>query len=619
VSRILILLPCLAAPAFAHGGEPPPPPEEPEDPPPPDPPVPPPPPPMPPPAPPHETTPPESGKERPTLPGRGRRPLDPRRPTVGRRNKSAGLSTSWRLFWNYNRENLIGLRGRVRGAATTTGSGETWDTPLGPRRDEVRGVLRSIAVHDPKTDVRAAAMIALGRMGGRDDARTFVRVLHGAGNKQALKEAAAVALAILPPLEDDDVKKEVREYLSHVIRHDRTLPARVRGLCLLASGMRAGGDPVLLLQLTGRASGEMNGGEEAGTLAYALGLSGHPMAAPELARAAKRRKLGGEKLTDIGRALAAQGLAYVGDAAARRSLEALLTSRRAGVHTRRSAALGFGRILTTRRLDQEALESTREALERAIDKDNDLLVKGFSAAALGAVRRSAAREFLEERLGEGARAELKPYLALGLGIWGQRAGEASRRRVREVLAEALSGAREPEFRSALCIACGLAKASGARDAMRKILADSGNAAVRGAAAQGLGLLGEPDPDVIEALEDVLEAGEQSELLPDAALALGLMGRRAAAGELARGLRETTSSVVQGRIILALGHLGHREAIDPLLKIVRSGDESTLVREFAAVALGLMGDAREKDPLFTIDAWFNYYATTRATNELLRLY
>jgi hypothetical protein len=44
-----------------------------------------------------------------------------------------------------------------------------------------------------------------------------------------------------------------------------------------------------------------------------------------------------------------------------------------------------------------------------------------------------------------------------------------------------------------------------------------------------------------------------------------------------------------------------------------------VREFAAVALGLLGDAREQDVLFDIDADFNYLATTDTTYELLRLY
>jgi HEAT repeat protein len=555
------------------------------------------------------------------------RRLGPRSPLEGRdqprrpsnRGYGSRKASAWRDWWNYNREDLIGLRGRVRAATTPSGAGAAETTPLGSRHEEVRDILRQVALHDPKVDVRAAATIALGRMGNDDDARSFLRVLHGAGNKRALKEAAAVALAILPPLQDEAVKKAVREYLLHVIKYEKSQLTRVRGLCMLASGMRAGEDPLLIMQLAGRASGQGFDSEEAGTLAYALGLSRHPMAAPELARAAKRRKLGKEKLTDVGRSHATQGLALIGDPTACRSLIALLGSRRAGEHTRRSAALGLGRIMSTRKHEYTLVGEITKALNKAIEKDSDLLVKGFSALALGAVRTKDARASLERHLREGSRTEMKPFFALGLGIWGKRAGAASRKQVHGILVKSLQESSEPELTSALCIACGLAEAGGARKSMLDLLTGSGDAPVRGAAAQGLGLLGQPDPAVITALEKVLEDGDRSGVLPDAALALGLLGRRAAAGELARGLRTTRSSVVQGRIILALGHLGHREAIDPLLAIVRSHKDPTLVREFAAVALGLMGDARDHDPLFATDAWFNYFATTRATNEFLRLY
>ena len=72
-------------------------------------------------------------------------------------------------------------------------------------------------------------------------------------------------------------------------------------------------------------------------------------------------------------------------------------------------------------------------------------------------------------------------------------------------------------------------------------------------------------------------------------------------------------------MLALAHLDHSAAVEPLLEVLRDQRAPTLVREFAAVALGLMGDRRTRDPLFAVDAWFNYFATTRATNEFIRLY
>jgi HEAT repeat protein len=109
------------------------------------------------------------------------------------------------------------------------------------------------------------------------------------------------------------------------------------------------------------------------------------------------------------------------------------------------------------------------------------------------------------------------------------------------------------------------------------------------------------------------------VLEDVALALGFSGRRDVALRLVELLKRTSSSVVQGRIILALGHLDHGGAIEPLKGILEDARERTIVREFASVALALMGDRRDEDVLFDLDAYFNLYATTSATHELMRLY
>ncbi|MEM8885403.1 MAG: HEAT repeat domain-containing protein [Planctomycetota bacterium] len=632
-STLFLLLSLSAGTAWAHGGAPPPPPEEPKPPEKPKRPEPPPPPPPLPDPPPFETLPPRSKPSRPQdAPPEAPSPPrpKPRDPTAARSKPRApsarglrnGNGSAWREWWQYNREDLIGMRGRIREATTTSGTDGTRPastSPLGARRDEVRALLRDIAVHDPKHDVRAAAIVALGRMGNDDDARLFIRLLHAPTARDAVKEAAAVGLAILPPIEDAAVKKSVREGLTHAIRFEKTLPERVRGLCLLAAGLRARQDPLLVMQLTGRAASHGFDSEEAGTLAYALGLSAHPMVAPELTRAAKKRKLGGEKLSDVGRAHALMGLAQLDDASAAQTLVVLLGSRRAGAHTRRGAALGLGRIASSRRLEADLAESMRKALGRAIDRDKDLLVRGYAALALGALPTPAAQKDLLAILDGGARAEVKPFVALALGISARRDRSANRSRTHKALVRELEDASSPDLRAAFCIACGLGGAKEARKPLHRILASGKQTALRGAAAEGLGLLGAADAKSIEELESILAAGEKTGLLQDAALALGLMGRRGAAGELARQLRTTRSSVLQGRIILALGHLGHREAVDPLVAIVGRESEETLVREFACVALGLMGDERTRDPLFSLDAWFNLYATTRATNEFLRLY
>ena len=57
----------------------------------------------------------------------------------------------------------------------------------------------------------------------------------------------------------------------------------------------------------------------------------------------------------------------------------------------------------------------------------------------------------------------------------------------------------------------------------------------------------------------------------------------------------------------------------MIEILKSEKQKPIVREYAAVALGLIAGQTDPDPLFEIDAGFNHFATTTATHELVRLY
>jgi HEAT repeat protein len=187
------------------------------------------------------------------------------------------------------------------------------------------------------------------------------------------------------------------------------------------------------------------------------------------------------------------------------------------------------------------------------------------------------------------------------------------------LREELRKTKEVEFASVLCIALGLGTHTGAVDDLID-RADSKTlpAMVRAAAAQGLGLMGKPSPKTDMVLFHLLTETNPV-LVEDAALALGLLGRRSATKILLNKLAKTQSSRVRGGIIQALGHLGNPATIDPLLAILSDRTQKKVVREYAAVALGLIVDTRSPDVLFEIDADFNLFATTVTTNELIRLY
>ncbi|MHC4729285.1 MAG: hypothetical protein ACYS6Z_01690, partial [Planctomycetota bacterium] len=299
----LLALGLAAGPVLGHGSNYPPPDEdEPERPPPPDPP--PPPPewdtdePSDPPSTPPPTPAPPGGPQPAPQPGRGPGTGGPStrpstRPTV--RGRASGGDASWRIWWELNREYLVGLRGLLRQRVTVTGpeGGQVRTDPLGPRRAEVVEALRRVAARGSGRQLRAAALIALGRAGVEDDARLCVALLKDDRQPRDVREGAAIALGILPPFETPATRRNVAAYLAYVLEHPSVLPARTRGLAILAMGMRARSDPLLRMRLVGYATESLPTGEEAANVAYACGLTGDAMVVPELLRAARKGALAG--------------------------------------------------------------------------------------------------------------------------------------------------------------------------------------------------------------------------------------------------------------------------------------------------------------------------------------
>ncbi len=576
--------------------------------------------------PPDSERPPTGGPETPKELPDFREKLRPKVPgSPERRARRGAGDTSWRQWWGYNRSDLVGLRRALRESGTVTGrhDGELVD-PLGPHRAEVEAALREIVLGSGERKVRASALVALGRMGGGDDALAMVGILRDGRESAEVHEAAAVGLMLLPEITIRDTREATRIWLERVIQRPDQLDGRARGLALVAAGVRAREEPTLAMHLLGRSNAQGVDSEEAANLLWALGLSRDPVAAPELRVAALQGKLGAERLTDTGRSHAASALGRCGDPSALAALGDVLASRSAGVDTKRATALAMARLLRERPTgtppDAEARVRAGRILLRAFEKESEPLLRAFCAIAMGGASPPLGSAELMQAIDHGGNAVLKPYCALALGIGARGLDADAGDRIRSFLAGELKKSNDPDLGAALSIACGLARAADAEpELLDRLRHTSLPAATRGAAAEGLGLLRSRSPEAGKTLESMLDSEKSPELLEHVVVALGLMGRRGAARRLATMVGETDSALVQGRLILALGHIGHVEAVAPLLETLRDKSARTLVREFAAAALGLMGDRRPDDLLFSLEADFNYLATSATTNELIRLY
>jgi HEAT repeat protein len=554
----------------------------------------------------------------------------PTGPSTGRPNvkgrsarRSAGNQTSWRIWWEYNREYMIGVRGMMRETGPITGIDAPADgkhDPMAGRRDEVRAKLRGLIMNKKtRPKLRQACLIALGRVGTEKDVDYFLVALRGENETDAVQTAAALGLGMLPPIKSEEKRAYVREQLDYLVASGGGRSRRVRSFCMLAAGMRARTDKVMAMNLARQCATYIKDGYDAGTLAYACGLSRDALLLPELMYAARRGVMGGVKLDDVARSHAAAGLGFMQSPLSVHTLLLVLKSRRAGVHARRSAVLSLGRLLREMKLDEDMGKRVRKEVLKAFRKDSDAVLRAFASIALAGASEPIAVDELMRVVERSGNPVVKPYAALGLGLAARRLGKKEADGVRKFLRERADKEKEIEFSSALTLALGLAGDAESREhLLERVTSTKLPAPVRASAAEALGLLRKSDPEVDAALLDALHNGPP-QLVESASLALGLVGRRSTAQELLKRFKTAESGLLQGALTLALGHLSQSTAVDPLLAILEDKSQNRVTRDLAAVALGILGDPREKDVLFELDAYFNYFATSILTNELLQIF
>jgi HEAT repeat protein len=542
----------------------------------------------------------------------------------GPRSRSAGASydASWHVWWELNREWLLGFRQTIRRGDVISGGPRDAQAAAAAAaviRHKVRTALRDVARRAKHNHLRAAALRALGRVGNDEDARLFLRILRERRHPGEVLEAAAVGLGCLEGIEDARVREEVRAYYAGLLAGNTVLSGRSRILAIMAVSLRIRDDRALGASLAARCTREMRTVNEAAALLYACGLARDPLVAPVLLEAVREGAIGRQKIDDVARSHAALALAMAGDASAIRSLVQVLRSRRAKTQTRRGAALAVGLMLRRDTLDEEQRTAGQQSLLEAFKKSHDPLVRGFCAVGMGTAHRPFGVSVLRDAVQRSSNGPVRPYAALALGLAAPRLEEDRARKTRRFLFQELGGARDIQLAAALSIAVGVSGAKEAKDQLFKRLARKHlNAALRGPAIQGLGLLGESSPDIERTLIAALDDGTD-EVVEDASLALGFLGKRSTARLLVGKLEQTRSEPVQAHMVVALSHLGSTTAVEPLLALLEDESRKHTVRESAASALGILVGERERDPLFEIDTFCNPYGLTPGGRELVLVY
>lgn len=228
---------------------------------------------------------------------------------------------------------------------------------------------------------------------------------------------------------------------------------------------------------------------------------------------------------------------------------------------------------------------------------------------------TAARRHLLKKLGRGSADTRWSGLALALLERGlAERGAVPSPAVTEGLRRALAEANAPEDVGAYAIACGLLGTPAAEDVLLEKLDEVREDATRGHVAVGLGLVGARG--AVEPLRGLLiESAYRPVLLGELAIGLTLLADREAARQLLDMLESASSQAAQASIAQALGRIGDRTTIEPLVALLRDEEMTGRSRAFAAVALGIVADLDELPWDTELSVMVNYTAAPATLFDL----
>ncbi len=470
---------------------------------------------------------------------------------------------AWWLWWEYNKiEFLRPNRPRLERADDS-------GTTITSRAALVRSVMFPVvrrALEDGDPQVRGAAALTLGRIGGADAVDPLLALLDDA-NVQ-VRENAVLGLGATGARRAQDALLSLARD-AKLPGSARSLGRSLQPLALVALGIgRQLGfdgsvDDAVAEKARNRSLAER---EQLGIAAMMY----HALAPTEVLRqlALELADDGSEPVTVRCRAI--ESLRSATDAKTLSALQHLLSGPR--IEVRRSAALALG---------EYRHPLVVPALQTAYDLEKDQLTRAFLLVSLGRQSGAAARSRLVAELAQGPKA-LRPWTALGLGLLARRSGDEE---IAQLLRASVGNEKNSEARAAYWLASGLAGDRGSLEALAEALMSDAAPRNRMYAAQALAMIG--GEGARSALLDRL-AHERADLTRSAlALSLGVLGRPADSAAIAQVFSTTSEPILQGQVASAMAFLGSSEAVVRLGSWCGTADLARATRAAAFDGLGMV--------------------------------
>lgn len=261
-----------------------------------------------------------------------------------------------------------------------------------------------------------------------------------------------------------------------------------------------------------------------------------------------------------------------------------------------------------------------EALLDYYQNGKDKQTTYFSLIALGQIGGAKNRAELM-KLFTRARVLPKGWAAISLGVLAHNALQASKSasvdvEIGRLLLEGLREEKNDNAQAAIAVGLGLAKYLDGADEIRAMLEKYKNDVERaGYFCIGLALMNDGrSKDMIH--EIVKSSVRKPELLKQAAIALGKMGDKSVTETLQSMLHDDPNVAKLSAVASALGFIGDRRTVQPLISVLFNEQMTDLARAFAAVALGGIADKEDLPWNSKIAVDMNYRAAVETlTNQI----
>jgi len=531
--------------------------------------------------------------------------------------KSEGFER-WEFWWAFNREPFLNLkenlakRDQISGSADWLLGSKKKEDASASQRPTMKAIKEKViptlekALKDKFFDVRAAAVIALGKAGDKQQLPLIIETL-GDTHKQ-VSESAALAIGILGELDGLEVLTDLARDTKagrRLVKRPQEVPFRTRAFA--AVGMGLIGDPSavpVLLDIANPQRREANKDIPIGAI-VGLGIMGQ---AAKDAVGPLIDIVTNTKVDDFIRSYAATSLGKIGDPQATPIMRKLLRDK--SLHVRRSAVIALGL------LGDKEDRTTIKLLENEVEKGSDLQSKNWACISLAKIGGPEADKTLKQVVTSKSGA-LQGFGALGLAILGKNEGREAE--VVKYLRDGLQRNKSASTRGAFSVALGILGDKQSEAELTRIMMGRGDTNLRGYAAVGLGLM--RAKEAIPAIKEVVSdrVVKDPDLQRAAATSLGLMGDKDVVELLSKAIEQAKTEYVMSSASLALGFIGDYTAIDVLSKMVLdTRDTPDLARAQATVALGVVAEDELLPVLHVISVDNNYRALVESINELLTI-